>query len=404
MCLASNVVNKYNVLLPHGRRLSEHDVNALQRKLPDANVRVVDPVLDEMVDFEDNSQDHAASLKVRKNIAILGQKVGSMVRSGVSLDATTLAGMERVVDDMVEYLQQNPVTMAVINQSNSWDDYLQEHCANVFYLSLLVGNTIRNYIKRQREEFTAARQLSNAMNLTPLGTAALFHDIGMHPIENLYSKQGPLTPEELEAIRAHPANGANMLPSQIDPLVKLVVRMHHEHQDGSGYPEGIEGDKIHIFARIIRVADAYSAAISDKVYAGAKSPIVALYEMTCGKLQKNYDSIILRVFASIVQPFPIGAKLKLSNGKYAVVVRHDRRNSFNPELIIAFDELGDPMPKDLMEKPFWLAERDDVKLIYFGKEDIRFLNNPGAAILPLGPQDYDGLENAVEDAFSLAYP
>ena len=399
MCLAANLINKYTVLLPHGRRLNERDISALRRKFPHLSAKISDPLLDDFADFQDDSKDDQVSREVRRNVATVTDKVSQTVRSRVALTAEHVSGMETVVNNMVQYLQDNPVTVAMVDQAAGWDSYLQEHCGNVFYLSLLMGNAIRNYIKAERERLSAAKIVKDAMNLTPLGTAAMFHDLGMVPLEKLYSKAEPLTPDEIEAIRQHPLTGLEMLPEAIDPMVRLIIRSHHENQDGSGYPDGRAGDKINIFARIVRIADAYSAAIADKAYTKAKSPVVVLHEMLHGPFHRFYDPVALKVFASIVKPFPIGAKLQLESGECAIVVRHDK-DPFNPHIMIAFDDLGDPLDKEALQPPFPLKDRDDVRLLSFGQEDISFLNDADT-----DPTEGEiDLTQSYENAFDLAYP
>ena len=376
MVLGANVVNGFTTLLPHNRKLSDADINALQRKMPDLSVPIYDPLLDGVVEFDDNRHDQEVSLEVRRNIAKVTHKVSNMVRSGVNLDANQVRGMENAVKEMMEYLESNPVTLAIIQQSSNWDDYIQEHTANVFYLSMLVGNTIRNYIKNERERQSSAKVIHNAMNLTPLGTAAMFHDIGMAPISHLYHKSEPLADKEKEQIRMHPIVGADMLPDTVDPMARLVIRCHHENLDGTGYPSQMEGVKINIFARILRVADAYTAAISDKVYAKAKTPLETLYEMLYGPSKRCFDPVVVKVFSSFVQPLPIGAKLKLNNGQTAVVVKHNRLDSFSPLVIVAFDEFGDPITRDVLRPPFELKQNEDIKAVSFGKIDLGFIYEP----------------------------
>jgi len=402
MCLARNVVNRYSVLLPAGHTLSNDDIASLARRIPDSLIDVIDPLLDQIVQFEDDSQDKKVSHKVRKNISSVVQKVSSKIREGVILNAENISGMEEVVRKMLEYLKQNPVTMALIEQSCGWDDYLQEHSANVFYLSLVIGNSIRNYISRERYRLSAATSISKVMELTPLATAALFHDLGMVPIDYLYYKKEPLTADEKEQIRAHPIKGAEMLPAEINPMVRLVIRSHHENYNGSGYPQGLPGHETNIFARIIRIADAYSAAIADKIYESAKHPTIALYEMLYGRYRQFYDPILLKVLASIIQPFPIGGKLKLEDGRWAVVVRHNRQDSFKPEIIIAFDELGDPLNAEDLEKPFCLGERADIKIHSFAGQDLRFLNESNENMGRLNQNEVKQL--LYSELFDYSYP
>ena len=61
MVLANNIYNEFSVLLPHGRKLTEYDISALARKMPDKMIQVIDPVLDKMVEFEDNQHDQEVS-------------------------------------------------------------------------------------------------------------------------------------------------------------------------------------------------------------------------------------------------------------------------------------------------------------------------------------------------------
>jgi len=374
MTLASNIVNKYSVLLPHGHALSESDISSLRRRFPDKLVQVIDPLLDELVAFDDDSGDQKVSLEVRRNVAVVSSRVSQAVRSNATLTSDNIAGMQKTIEEMMRHMQDNPVTMAIIEQSGDWSSYLQEHSSNVFYLSMVIGNTIRNHIKRERERLSAAKTISDAMNLTPMAVAAIIHDIGMVPIEQLYRKEEALTEEEVGLVKAHPTAGAKMLPVDIEPMVRLVVRCHHENQNGSGYPEGMSGDKITIFARIMRVADAYSAAISKTTFKKGKSSVLALYEMLYGQYKRFYDPVVLKVFARIMQPFPIGAKLRLECGRIAVVTKHNLKNPFKPQILIAFDEKGEHLPEGKFEGPFFLDERNDIKIVSFENEDISYIN------------------------------
>ena len=399
MCLAANVVNQFSVLLPHGHKLTGSNIASLRSKLPHLCVKISDPLLDDFADFQDDCQDQEVSRHVRRNVSSVIEKVSKNISSSVALTADHVSGMEEVVKEMMEYLRQHPVTVGMIDQTNSWDDYLKEHSANVFYLAMLIGNAIRNYVKNERERLSAAKIITGAMNLTPLGTAALFHDLGMVPLERLYSKTEPLTQEEIDAIRQHPAAGAQMLPEEIDPMVRLTVRCHHENHDGSGYPDGLTSENTTVFSRIIRIADAYSAAIADKAYRPSKSPVCAMYEMLQGAYRQLYDPVPLKIFASIVKPFPIGAKLQLESGQCAVVVRHGS-DPFNPEIVVAFDELGDPLPREALERSKPLHDRRDIKVVSFGEEDISFLNDRQ----PAGAQRGAAADESDLGVFDLAYP
>ncbi|MBN1552944.1 HD-GYP domain-containing protein [bacterium] len=98
--------------------------------------------------------------------------------------------------------------------------------------------------------------------------AGLLHDVGKIGIrDQILRKPGPLTPEEFKHVKSHPVKSYNVL-EPIDALrnILAVVRHHHEHYDGSGYPDGLIGDEIPLLARILQVTDIWDALTSTRSY------------------------------------------------------------------------------------------------------------------------------------------
>jgi len=123
-----------------------------------------------------------------------------------------------------------------------------------------------------------------AADTTALRLAARLHDIGMVTIpDTVLNKTTPLTPEEQAAIHKHPATAAAWL-EQVPALKHLapVVRHHHERYDGGGYPDGLKGEAIPLLARVLAVADNYSAAIADWPGRKARSAHVVKAELRAG--------------------------------------------------------------------------------------------------------------------------
>lgn len=131
--------------------------------------------------------------------------------------------------------------------------------------------------------------------------AGLLHDIGKIGVrEEILLKSGTLTPQEREEIESHPVVGARILePTKFSREVIEAVRYHHEDYGGGGYPEGIHGEEIPIFARIIRVADAYDAMTSDRPYRKAYPRDWAIEELQrC--VGKQFDPDVVRAFLAVV--------------------------------------------------------------------------------------------------------
>ena len=111
-----------------------------------------------------------------------------------------------------------------------------------------------------------------------IALCALLHDIGkISTPDAVLQKPGPLDAQEWELMRDHAAGGARIL-NQIPSLQRcaIVVRAHHERYDGTGYPDGLAGISIPFEARVVAVADAFHAMISDRPYRAALSPRHAL--------------------------------------------------------------------------------------------------------------------------------
>ena len=112
-----------------------------------------------------------------------------------------------------------------------------------------------------------------------LATAALLHDIGKIGIsDTILGKPGPLSSDELAIVRRHPENGVEILrPMKHYQAVLPAILHHHEHVDGGGYPNGLQGGEIPLLARIIGVADTYDAILSDRPYRASANHQRALW-------------------------------------------------------------------------------------------------------------------------------
>jgi HD-GYP domain-containing protein (c-di-GMP phosphodiesterase class II) len=145
------------------------------------------------------------------------------------------------------------------------DSYTHGHSARVAQLSLLIGKQIG---------------LLND-ELADLEIACLFHDVGkIKTPDSILLKQGKLSPAEYKTMMQHVEDGASIL-SWAPSLVKYIpsARHHHEWHNGKGYPDGLVGDNIPLFAAIITIADAFDAMTSDRPYRKALSEEEALREI-----------------------------------------------------------------------------------------------------------------------------
>jgi diguanylate cyclase (GGDEF)-like protein len=138
-----------------------------------------------------------------------------------------------------------------------------------------------------------------------IGAASILHDIGKIGIpDDLLKKTGPLSGDEWKIIRTHPKLGAAII-SHVSSLSNLMpgVLYHHERFDGSGYPEGISGEAIPLHARIMAIADAFSAMTAARPYREALP-----HERVVDELRKGagtqFDPSLVKRFLEIVDQIP----------------------------------------------------------------------------------------------------
>ena len=131
--------------------------------------------------------------------------------------------------------------------------------------------------------------------------ASLLHDLGKLAIpEHILNKPGRLTPTEFETMKRHADIGADILASVDFPYpVVLIVRHHHEHWDGRGYPAGLKGDAIPIGARILSVVDCFDALTSDRPYREALPSRVARMRLAQA-VGTQFDTAVVAAFEAIL--------------------------------------------------------------------------------------------------------
>jgi HD-GYP domain-containing protein (c-di-GMP phosphodiesterase class II) len=127
-------------------------------------------------------------------------------------------------------------------------------------------------------------------------TAAAIHDVGkIETPKAILHKAGPLSVEEYEVIKRHPGDGALMAAVLRDPELTSMVRHHHERLDGTGYPDGLSGEKIPLGARIIAVADTFDAITSARPYRPA-SPHKKAIDILRNGAGTRLDPAVVRAF------------------------------------------------------------------------------------------------------------
>jgi diguanylate cyclase (GGDEF)-like protein len=172
-------------------------------------------------------------------------------RNRVLLYRETLkARLEKNPELVVELLNQGPeMILPVAAAVSVLAPFMRHHAEQVRQATVLLAQVLK----------------LSPDDVETLRLAALLHDIGMFAVPAaVLGKRTPLAPDEERSLNAHPALAAGWL-ARVPALARLapIVRHHHEHFDGQGYPDGLRGEKIPWLARVLSLADAYASMLTD---------------------------------------------------------------------------------------------------------------------------------------------
>lgn len=183
------------------------------------------------------------------------------------------------------------------------------------------------------------------MKLAPLGLASQLKNIGYVLLpDGILDKPGSLTTEEFSEVRKHPEYSAKLLKDtgRVGDEVIEAVLQHHERWDGSGYPAGLKGKDISMFARLIAIADSYYALVSRRPHRREMLPHEAI-EFIMAFAGDLFDPDLSQIFARQVPIYPSGVTVKLNTKEVGIVSSANLGHVGRPKIRIIYDEDSVPV-------------------------------------------------------------
>ncbi|MCK4303674.1 MAG: HD domain-containing protein [Candidatus Eisenbacteria sp.] len=256
--------------------------------------------------------------------------------SGESL--SQLRRARQVVHEIIDRLVEEEFSLLALTALKAFDVQTFLHSVNVCILSTSLGQRLG----------------LNKRELSELGMAALFHDLGKMTVPKpVLRKPGTFSPSEWEIMRMHPLEGVRtLLRAKVltDPLIKimLVGLEHHMRFDLQGYPRMNDKWEIGVLSRIVSIADCYDAMISSRSYQDERlTPHRVMLHML-GRSGKNFDPNLMRLFVCLMGLYPVGSLVELGTGELAVVVATDPEDPVSPVVRLIQDVGGQRLdPADL---------------------------------------------------------
>lgn len=250
---------------------------------------------------------------------------------------------------------------------------LAMHSGAVCFLSLLMGLKLGEYIVEQRPKVhpTSARNVQN------LAVAAMLHDVGMLRITDEARERWTETGDESDpAYQRHVQLGYDLIRGKVEPTAAATVLHHHQAYDGSGFPKsrlemgkrsGLAGEQIHVFARILSIADWYDTLRNPPI--GCYAPerrvpaVRVLRTMLSMARRRLIDPIAFKGLLSVVPAYLPGTTVKLTTGQWAAVTDFDPLRPCRP-VVRPFRKLpgSGGLDEDDLGPPLDLVEHQEIQV------------------------------------------
>ncbi|GIW74767.1 MAG: phosphodiesterase [Phycisphaerales bacterium] len=280
------------------------------------------------------------------------------------------AAYKRAIVSLVEQLLRTPDAAYFVETLSGHDTPHGRHANSVCFLSLLMGLRLGDYLIAERSRLHA----SHAKDVTALGLGAMLHDVGMLRLSAQTLRKWNQTHDQGDPHwQRHVRLGFEMVRHGVDPSAAAVVLHHHQAYDGSGFPRrkalggglvSLSGQEIHVFSRIVAVADAFDrlrdsadAPGADRVPQKRRPTVAALREMLLGESSSRYDPTVLKALLATVPAYAPGSVVTLSDGTQAVVCNWRPEDPCRPRVAPiegihgAIDPASDDSAEDERQEP-----------------------------------------------------
>ncbi|MEO6446746.1 MAG: HD domain-containing phosphohydrolase [Gemmatimonadaceae bacterium] len=297
-----------SLLLAQAKNAEELTTYDLAEKLQAAGVHAFElgpPMVEEDdADFQQRAKE-AAKRTYSQSVAVTKEVMNS-IRLGAS---PNLKKIKRIVQSIVDQILEEETSLIGLTTIRDYDEYTFTHSVNVCIFSVALG-----------------RRLGlTKLQLSDLGLAALFHDIGKSRVPlAVLNKSDGLTDDDWRWLAAHPWLGVlalfQMRGQQELPLRAMVVAYeHHMKADLSGYPRSIRPRTQSIFSKIVAVADGFDAATSRRTYQTVPMSPAAVLAGMRDNPRRGMDPVVVKGFINLLGIFPVGTLLVLDTFELAVV-------------------------------------------------------------------------------------
>lgn len=298
------------LLLRKGQVITDHIKELLKSR---KTVKIIRHITDEALYIEEDLSDD--------RIVRLNEQVKTRIKEDVTklfddIESDSNASLAQNISDTIvnDVLKKDGVGLN-LDELKVSDEYTFKHSVDVAAGSIILAKYLG----------------LGADNIRDIGTAGVLHDIGKIMIPNeILNKNGKLTDKEFAVIKNHPVYGYQMLSKNqsIAEPIRRAVLYHHEKFCGGGYPSGLKGNEIPLYARVLSVIDVFDALVTERPYHKAYSVADTLEIMYT--MYEQFDAEVFQAFLKSLIVYPIGSIITLSNGVQAQVIKTNKGYPLRP--------------------------------------------------------------------------
>ena len=287
-----------------------------EEKKPESHILMSQKLISAVKKHGTDSQEK--SVEIYKGAVETVEGLLAKIRSAEDLNQY-MDKVYELLDDIFNQLVIGDSILSSIYDDEREGYFLPYHITNVLILSSVVGLNMG----------------FNKSRLSHLGMAGMFYDTGMDALKEIMLQPRALTPEEYTAVKTHTLKSLDIIEGidNVNEAVKETIGMHHEREDGTGYPEGISADRINPYARILSLVDTYEAITHPRPYRGAMNTHKAVRYLL-GPLKNKFDTDVMKIFINKMSVYPIGSIVRLDTEELARVISVQPGSPFRPVVMI----------------------------------------------------------------------
>jgi HD-GYP domain-containing protein (c-di-GMP phosphodiesterase class II) len=269
---------------------------------------------------------HQATQVYGRSIARIDELLKPISQPGGVLEAKDV---KESVTQLTDSVVRNPDAMLLVTRLREKSVAAHARALQVSIYMIVFGR----FLELAREE------------LELLGLVGLLQDVGKTRLPaSIMEKNTTLTPEEAEIFRQHVLLGAEILKATpgIPPRLLELAILHHERQDGTGYPRGLKGEQIGLYGSIAAIADVFDSLTAQRAKGQPLSPSAALSYLYKER-GTGYHPDLVEQFIQCVGVFPVGSVVELNSGEVGLVITQNLVRRLKPRVMVVLDTKGNPM-------------------------------------------------------------